>query len=299
MSQFSELNAFVCVVDRGSFSAAAEQLGIVKSAVSKKVSELELRLGVKLLNRTTRRLNLTDSGQLFYDRAKQILHDLTEAESLVLSESTALRGTLKVAAPLSFGISHLASAINDFMLENDGIKIDVDLNDRQVNVIEEGFDLAIRIGHLKDSTLMARKLAPIKLLLCASPEYIHIWGEPKTPQDLQGHQALNYGNIGKNWRFIDSHGKACNVQVPVRMRANNGEILLDAAIAGLGVVLTPSFIAYKAIKEKRLQAIMTDYTIEDSSAYAVYPQTRFVSYRVRKFIDFLTARFAGQPYWDT
>lgn len=299
MNQFEELNSFVCVVvDRGSFTDAAYQLGVVKSAVSKKVSELENRLGVKLLNRTTRRLSLTESGKLFYDRTKQILADLSEAESSISSEYAALQGTLKVAAPLSFGLAHLAPAINEFLAENTGLKLDVDLNDRQIDVINEGFDVAIRIGKLQDSSLMARKLAPIKLLLCASPTYLNIWGEPKTPDDLLTHEGLAYMNIGKNWHFTDSNGKDYSVPVPIRLRANNGNMLLSAAIESLGLILTPSFIAYEALQQKKLVRIMQDYEPEDIHAYALYPQTRFVSHRVRKFIDFLSERFSGEPYWD-
>lgn len=298
MDRFDELNAFITVVDRGSFSAAAEQIGIVKSAVSKKVADLEGRLGIKLLNRTTRKLSLTEAGRGFYDRAKQIMHDLSEAESAVASEYAALQGTLKVAAPLSFGLRYLAPAMNEFMAENTGLKLDVDLNDRQVNVVEEGFDVAIRIGKLQDSTLMARKLATIPCYLCASPEYLEIWGEPQKPEDLQQHQGLIYANVGKHWHFNDQQGREHSVTVPMRMRTNNGDILLSAAIDGLGIVLTPSFIAHKAIQEKRLVPIMADYYVESAHAYAVYPQTRFLAHRVRKFIDFLSERFSDQPYWD-
>lgn len=298
MNPFDELNSFVCVVDRGSFTAAAQQLNIAKSAVSKKVNELENRLGVKLLNRTTRRLSLTESGRVFYDRAKQILADLSEAEASISSEYAALQGTLKVAAPLSFGLAHLAPAINEFLAENTGLKIDIDLNDRRIDVIQEGFDVAIRVGRLEDSTLMARRLAPIKLLLCASPTYLSIWGEPKTPDDLLQHQGLAYMNIGKNWHFTDKDGKDYSVPMPIRLRANNGNLLLSAAVENLGLILTPSFIAYEALAEKKLVRIMQDYEPDDIYAYALYPQTRFVSHRVRKFIDFLSERFSGEPYWD-
>lgn len=292
MSQFEELTAFVTVVDRGSFSKAAEQLGLVKSAISKKVTDLENRLGVKLLNRTTRRLNLTAPGKDFYERAKQILADVAEAEAAVSDEHAALSGTLKIAAPLSFGVRYLMPIVEDFLKENSALHIDIDFNDRQVNMVEEGFDVAVRLGQLQDSSLMARKFADFSAYLCASPAYLKAHGEPQTPADLQQHQALIYSNRGKHWQFSDAKGHQYKVQMASRLHANNGDALKAAAEAGLGLVMLPSFIVNDAIKTKRLRILLPDYKAYDIAAYAVYPQTRYVSQRVRVFIDYLAARFA-------
>ena len=300
MDRFEEMRTFIRVVEAGSLSAAADRLGIAKSAVSRRLSDLETRLGVQLLNRTTRRLNLTDSGSLFYQRCQRILADLDETEHFVSSEHTRLRGTIRIAAPLSFGIQHLSPLLDDFLKEHPELSLDLDLNDRTVNLMDEGVDLGIRIGKLQDSSMMARKLAQAKQIFCASPEYLDRYGEPQTPEDLKSHFGLSYSNVseGQLWQFTNGEGRAYSVHVPFRMRANNGDVLLKAALDGLGVVATVSFICYREIEQGLLRQILRDYKTEEVGIYAIYPSQRHLPGRVRLLIDFLAERFGDEPYWD-
>ncbi|MCW8826525.1 MAG: LysR family transcriptional regulator [Gammaproteobacteria bacterium] len=300
MDRFEEMRTFVRVVEAGSLSAAADRLDIAKSAVSRRLAELESRLGVQLLNRTTRRLNLTDSGSIFYQRCLRILADLEESEQYVSSEHTNLRGTIRIAAPLTFGVHHLSPLLNDFLKEHPELSLDLDLNDRNINLMDEGVDLGIRIGKLQDSTMMARKLASARMLLCASPEYLQQHGEPQSPEDLKEHFGLSYSNIseGHLWQFTHEDGKSYSVHVPFRMRANNGEVLHKAALDGLGIVATVSFICYRELEQGRLKQILSDYKTEEVGIYAIYPSQRHLPGRVRLLIDYLAERFGDEPYWD-
>lgn len=300
MHRFDELQAFVTVVDAGSFTAAADRLDIAKSAVSRRVASLEERLGVQLLRRTTRRLNLTESGRSFYEHSARILADLEEAESAVALEHGELRGTLRVGLPLSFGIRHMCRPIADFSRLHPRVNFDLDLNDRRIDLIEEGVDLAVRIGHLADSSLIARRLFAARTVLCASPGYVDRHGMPQTPGDLRNHQCLVYGNLADptKWVCRDQHGKRHRVDVTAAMTATSGDFLSAAAAQGLGIAMQPTFIAGDAISRGELVPVLTDYEWPVSPAYAVYPPTRHLSYRVRRFIDFLVEHFAGTPYWD-
>lgn len=300
MDRFEQLQTFVRVVDSGSLSAAAERLGVAKSAVSRRLTELEARLGVQLLNRTTRRINLTDSGRQYYQRCLRILADLEDSEQQISSVHTELRGTIRIAAPLSFGILHLSPVLNDFLKDHAELNLDLDLDDRLVNLMDEGVDLAIRIGRLDDSSLVARRLAPARLVLCASPDYLASHGEPSHPGELARHQGLSYSNISENqqWHFNQPDGAPFSVQVPHRMRANNGDVLLQAAIDGLGVLATTSFIAYQAIRQGLLKPILRDYQLDAVGVYAIYPAQRHLPRRVRVLIDYLVSRFGESPYWD-
>lgn len=300
MDRFETLQTFVAVVEAGSFSAAAARLGRAKSAVSRQVAALEAHLGAQLLNRTTRRLSLTEAGREFYERAQRILADLAEAEQSVAAEQTALRGRLRLAAPLSFGLLHLAPALEAFLQQHPELVLDLDLDDRRINLVEEGFDLALRIGELADSTLVARPLAPIRMVLCASPDYLRRHGTPRTPADLGFHAGLVYGNIpeAQQWRFLDAAGKTHSVKVPARLRANNGDVLVQAALAGLGVVVSPSFIAHRALAAGQLVPLLPEYQAPGTTAYAVYPSRRHLPQRVRALIEFLAQRFGDTPYWD-
>lgn len=300
MDRFDSLHTFVAVVEAGSFSAAAARLDRAKSAVSRQVAALESHLGVQLLNRTTRRLSLTEAGREFHERAQRILADLEEAELSVAAEQTALRGRLRLAAPLSFGVLHLAPALAEFLTRHPELVLDLDLDDRRINLVEEGFDLALRIGELVDSSLVARSLAPIRMQLCASPAYLRRHGTPRTPQDLAFHAGLVYGNVpeAQQWRFRDVAGKVHSVKVPARLRANNGDVLLRAALDGLGVVVSPTFIAHRALAAGQLVPLLPDYQAPGTSAYAVYPSRRHLPQRVRALIDFLAQRFGTTPYWD-
>ncbi len=300
MDKFEDLQAFVAVVEAGSFTAAAQRLGSAKSAVSRRVSALEARLGVQLLRRTTRTLNLTETGQSFYDHSARILADLDEAESAVQQQHGELRGTLRVALPLSFGVRHMCKPIAAFSKRHPRIRFDLDLNDRRIDLVEEGMDLAVRIGHLKDSSLIARRLFDAHTVVCASPHYLHTHGTPQVPADLQDHACLVYSNLADpdTWTWTDADGKRQRVGVTPAMRASSGDFLTNAASHGLGVVIQPTFLAAEAIRRGNLVPILEDYEWPTTPAYVVYPPTRHLSYRVRAFIDFLAERFAGTPQWD-
>ena len=300
MDRFEDMQAFVAVVESGSFTAAADRLDSAKSAISRRVSALEERLGVQLLRRTTRQLNLTDSGRSFYEHSARILADLDEAESAIAQEHGELRGALRVAIPLSFGLRHMSRPIAEFSRLHPRVEFDLDLNDRRVDLVEEGADLAVRIGNLQDSSLIARKLFEARTVVVGSKDYFAQHGIPKTPQDLRQHKCLIYGNISEpnKWVCRDASGTSHKVQVQTAMTASNGDFLCEAAIQGLGIAMQPTFIAGEAIRRGELMPILTDYSWPVTPAWAAYPPTRHLSYRVRQFIDYLVDYFAGTPYWD-
>ena len=300
MDKFEDLQAFVAVVEAGSFTAAAERLGSAKSAVSRRVSALEERLGVQLLRRTTRVLNLTETGQSFYDHSARILADLDEAEAAVQLEHGELSGTLRVALPLSFGVRHLCKPIAAFSKRHPKLHFDLDLNDRRIDLLEEGMDLAIRIGRLSDSTMIARKLFEVRTVIAASPHYLKSPGTPLRPEELSDHDCLVYSNLSDpdKWTWKDANGKEHVVKVNTVLRASSGDFLANAAAHGLGIVIQPTFLAAEAIRQGNLVPILQDYEWPVTPAYAVYPPTRHLSYRVRTFIDFLVERFADTPHWD-
>lgn len=300
MDRFENMNAFVRVVEAGSISAAADRMGVAKSAVSRRLKELEEHLGAELFHRTTRQMNLTDSGRAFYQQSVRILADTLEAEHATSQFHGALKGNLKVAVPLSFGLMHLGPAINAFLQTHPDIEFDLDFNDRQVDILAEGFDLAIRIASLPDSSLIARRLAPIQAVLCASPAYLDRMGRPQMPEELIHHRCLAYNLISnfENWNLYDANGQAVKTKIKPYLKASNGEFLRACAIDGLGIVLLPAFIAYKEIESGALIPLLTEYRLPQLAAYALYPQTRHLSQRVRAFVDFLVKRFEGLPYWD-
>ena len=300
MARFEDLHAFNAVVETGSFTAAAERLDTDKSMVSRRVSALESRLGVQLLRRTTRSLNLTDTGRSFYERAAQILADLEEAESAVMQEHGELRGRLRVALPLSFGVLHMCTPIDSFNKRHPGVRFDLDLSDRSVDLLQEGIDVAVRIGELRDSTLIARRLFTSRVVVCASREYLEQHGTPRAPDELANHACLVYSNLSEpdRWSWFDNQGIKHSVQVGVAMAANNGDLLNNAAAGGLGISMQPTFIAHQHIRGGSLVPILRDVEWPGTTAWAVYPPTRHLSYRVREFIDFLVDYFADTPYWD-
>lgn len=300
MDRLIAFESFVAVVEAGQFSAAAERLGLGKSVISRRIAELEEHLGARLLQRTTRRLSLTEAGREFYPRALQLLEDLAEAEQSVASGQQALSGRIRLATPLTFGLLHLAPLISRFLLEHPGVVLDLDMDDSQVNLIQEGVDLALRIGDLEDSSMIALPLAPVRALLVASPDYLARHGTPATPEDIGDHPALCYSNLPdpERLRLFDREGRKHRVTLKPRLLANNGDLLLAAAGAGLGLCISPSFIAYRAIAEGRLVPILRDYTLATATAYAVYPSRRFVPLRVRALVAYLQQAFGDNPYWD-
>jgi DNA-binding transcriptional LysR family regulator len=300
MDKFAHMQIFVGIVEADSISGAAERLGLPKSAVSRRLAELEARLGVSLIQRTTRRLNLTDSGRAYYERCVAILAELDEAESAVSQAHESLKGRLKVALPLSFGLLHLAPLLQAFMTLHPELRFELDFNDRQIDLMQEGFDLAIRIATLEDSSLIARRLAPIRHVMCASPGYLAGHGIPKAAADLVHHVCLAYSNVRDPglWHFRGPNGRPGNVRVPVRLAASSGEFLMRAAIADEGMLLLPTFYVHEALQAGRLVRVLDNHVWPELSAYAVYPPTRHLSSRVRALIDFLADRLAGEPYWD-
>lgn len=300
MDRFETLRAFIAVAETGSFTAAADRLDLAKSAVSRRVAALEERLGAQLIRRTTRRLSLTDSGAAFYDRGVRLIADLEEAESAVAQEHGELRGQLRVALPLSFGLRHMSAPIAEFSKRHPRVDFDLDLNDRRVDLIEEGMDVAVRIGRLRDSTLIARKLFDARTVVAASPAYLEEHGTPARPEELERHHCLVYSNLPDpdRWGYVDTGGVRRYATVGVKMRASSGDLICRAAAAGLGVVLQPTFIAHEAIDAGALVPILTDYGWPVTPGYAVYPPTRHLSFRVREFIDYLVDRFSGTPAWD-
>jgi len=303
MNRFDNMETFIRVVEVGSVSGAADRLGVAKSAVSRRLKELEEYLGVELFHRTTRKMNLTDTGRTFYHQSVRILEDLLEAELATSQAHGNLKGTLKVALPLSFGLTHLGPAINAFLKAHPQIEFDLDFSDREIDLMQEGFDLAIRIANLPDSSLIARRLAPIKAVICASPDYLERMGTPQTLNELSlsAHQCLVYNLIKdfETWHAHDVNNKLITAKIRPYLKASNGEFLRDAAVQGLGIIFMPTFIVYKEIENGTLVPLMTHYKQPQLDAYAIYPQTRHLSQRVRAFVDFLVKRFEGTPYWDS
>ncbi len=300
MDKFEDIQAFIAVVDAGGFTAAAKRVDSTKSALSRRVSALEERLGVQLLHRTTRVLNLTETGRSFYVHGTRILADLEEAEAAVQQERGELCGTLRCALPLSFGVRHMCGPIATFGKQHPKVSFELELNDRCVDLIEDNFDLALLIGQLADSSMIARRLFEVHAVVCASPHYLHVHGTPETPADLADHQCLAYSNLiepGK-WEYEGPDGDKKSVNVQHVLSASSGDFLCNAAAHGMGLVIQPTFIAAAAIRRGNLVPVLTDYSWPSSPAYAVYPQARHLSYRVRAFIDFLEEKFSGKPQWD-
>lgn len=291
MSQLEDMRIFAETVEAGSFTAAAERLELSKQFVSKRISALEARLGARLLVRTTRKLRVTELGVAYYERARGILQEVDDAEQMVTSQNASPRGLLRVTAPMSFGTMHLSPAIPDFLQRYADVTLDLDLNDRRVDLIGEGYDMAVRIGMLADSTLIARRIAPLDLVVCASPAYLEAQGAPKVPEDLSRYNCLLYGNNRSSEWELSREQKTLTVAVSGRLRVNNGEVLRDAAIAGLGLAILPTFIVAPALADGRLVSVLDPYRPPTTSIYVVYPQHRQTSLLIRSFTDFLQDRF--------
>lgn len=301
MDRLTAMEIFVKVIKEGSFSAAARSMNMSKSAVSKYVSELEDRLGARLLNRTTRRLSVTDVGRVYFDRCQQILSDVLETETAISAETRRVSGLLRVAAPVTFSVKHLGAPLADFLSRHPDIEIDLNLNDRRADIVEEGFDVAVRIARqLTDSSLIAAKLATSRSVTCASPSYLDRHGTPDKPGDLVQHNCLRYSNIGpvQEWYYYDEDGELITVRVSGTISANNGEVLREAALDGQGIFTGPSFLTGDAIKSGRLVPILRPYAYKEFGIFAVYPHNRHLSAKVRSFVDFLKTYWGGNPHWD-
>jgi DNA-binding transcriptional LysR family regulator len=301
MDRFEDLRAFVQAVESGSLTRAAEALQVATSAVSRRIKELEGRLGTQLLQRTTRQMRLTAAGETFHARAIEILQALEEAEAQAGCHSRTLTGPLRIAAPLAFGHSHLEPILIDFARAHPGLELDVDFSDRIVDLVAEGQDLAVRIGKLRDSTLIARKLLEARMVVAAAPAFWQRHGLPAAPDRLAELPALCYtgSERGDSWRYADPEGATGAVNVRATMRSTNGGFLRDAAVAGLGVVILPSFILHDAVRDGRLQPVLTGYRWPAVPINVVYPQTRHLSARARALIDALRAALGPRPGWES
>jgi DNA-binding transcriptional LysR family regulator len=301
MDRLTEMEAFATVVDQGGFTDAARKMGISKSAVSKHVSALEARLGARLLNRTTRRVSPTEIGLAYYDRARRVLNDAGEADSLVTSMQSAPSGLLRISVATDFGVNLLSPVLGDFLREYPDITVNMVLNNRYVELISEGFDMAVRIGDLEDSTLRARKLTDTTKRMVAAPAYFQQYGRPQKIDDLNDHKLLHYSNqaSGNMWKLTAPSGEKRQVRTAGWLTVNDGQSLLNAAISGLGIAFLPSFLYSDAMRAGLIQEAIPDLPVEYLGIYAVYPPGRFTLPKVRAFIDFLVERFAdkGPEKW--
>ena len=299
MDTLLSLRVFLRIAEDGSLTAAARHLSLSRALVSKHLKNLENRIGTRLANRTTRRLSLTEAGRSFYDRCVQAVADIDEAMHCAGDSTARPQGTLRVTAAHGFGRLYLAPALGDYLTRHPEVKVDLSLNDRVVDIIEEGFDLAIRIGQLEQSTLVARRLASTHLVLCGSPAYLRQQGVPKEPRELARHSCLTYAYAAEPavWSFRQGT-QTIRVRVEGCLQANDGETLMQAALAGHGLIVLPTFLAGDALRQGRLVPLLRDWESEPLGIYAVYPSRRHLSAKVRSFVDFLVARFQGVPAWE-
>ncbi|MBS0359919.1 MAG: LysR family transcriptional regulator [Proteobacteria bacterium] len=297
MDRFDEINAFTAVADARSFTQGARRLGVSSAQVSKLVARLENRLGARLLNRTTRDVSLTDTGRAYLERARNLVEEFDALEGSV-RDQTGPRGLLRVSAPVSFGANQLTPALLDFAAAYPEVSLDVSVTDRMVNLVEEGFDVAVRIGNLPDSSVIARKLAPVRLITCASPAYLQAAGAPQTPVDLAQHEAILDNNMHDPsiWTY-DEAGERQEVRVHGRLKFGGADACVAAARRGLGITATPAFAAADDLRAGRLIPLLCAYEPQLIHVHAVYPHARHLAAKVRVFVDFLAERFAGEPEW--
>ncbi len=297
MDRFDEINAFAAVADAKSFTQGARRLGVSSAQVSKLVARLENRLGARLLNRTTRDVSLTDTGRAYLERARGLLEDFETLESSVRDQSGP-RGTLKISAPVSFGAIQLTPALLDFAEAYPEVSLDVSSTDRMVNLVEEGFDVGVRIGQLADSSVIARKLAAVRMVTCASPEYLARAGTPAAPQDLARHEAImdNNARDPRVWTY-GAPSDRYEVRVHGRMTFGGADACVAAARRGMGITVTPAFAAAEDLRARRLVPLLCAYEAPLIHVHAVYPHARHLASKVRAFVDFLAERYSGEPEW--
>jgi DNA-binding transcriptional LysR family regulator len=299
MDPLDGIAAFVRVVDCGSFSAAAGRLKLSKSAISAQVQRLEARLGARLLHRSTRSLSLTEAGAAYYRRCVGILAEADAAEQAALALQREPRGTLCISAPDTFGWMHVAPALPDFLKRYPELSVDIALSEKHVDLVDEGLDLAIRIGALADSALVVRKLAPSRVVLCAAPAYLRAHGAPQEPQALAAHNCLaaSVTPWGNEWR-LSAKAKEARVVVSGSVRANSAETLRATALGGLGIAALPSWAIADDLRSGALERVLPQWELPQSAIYAVYPDNRMMSAKVRTFVDHLARHIGRKPYWD-
>ena len=298
--RLADMAVFAGVVEAESFTAAARILGLSKSAVSKQVARLEADLGVRLLQRTTRRLSLTEEGATFFEGCQRMLAEAADAEATVRHLAGGVRGRLRVNAPMTFGVMHLAPMLPALLARHPELEVELSLNDRIVDLVEEGYDVGLRIGRLPPSSLVARRLAGSRSAVCASPAYLARHGRPDTPAALKSHRCLlySYMETPKTWAFRSAEGIQ-RIAVSGPLETNNGEVLLQAALAGQGVVRLPAFIVGPALCDGRLLELLEDWQDpREPALHVVYPARRHLAPKVRAFADFLTERISDPPPWE-
>lgn len=287
MDTLGAMKLYCHIVEAGQLSLAADQLNLSKGAVSKQLAKLEVHLGGRLLNRTTRRLTPTEAGIAYYERAKLILESVDEAECVVTGFTAEPRGTLKINAPMSFGFMHMGELLAKYQKKYPKVIIDITLHDRQIDLVEEGYDLALRIATLKDSSLIARRFAPCHLVMCASPAYLQKYGEPKTPNDLKKHHCISYAysDSVNYWTLENTVGKKQQVSVTGSLLTNNGNLICDAMVNGMGIASLPTFIVGDAIRKGEAKIIMDDWRPQKEDISLIYPSSKHLSAKVRTFVD--------------
>ncbi|MDF2152566.1 LysR family transcriptional regulator [Vibrio sp. CAU 1672] len=300
MHTIASLPVFVAVVECGSFSQAAKQLNLTKSAISKRITHLEDELGIRLLNRTTRKLSLTEAGQRYFEYASRALTYAQQGIDAVSELQGTPQGSLKVTAPMTFGVLHIAPLISEFLALYPKIEINLELEDKMVDLVQDGFDLGIRIGHLPVSNLVAKRIAPCRNVLCASPDYLARHPMPHKPSDLVGHNCLRYSYFrgGVEWSF-ESQGTAYKVLPKGNYVVNNSEAIRRALLSGCGIAQMPTFIVGKELASGQLVSLMNDYSLPQHAIYAVFPERKHMPLKVRAFIDFISEKLGSDtPYWD-
>lgn len=300
MDRLTSLGVFVAAVEEGSLAAAARRFGLSAAMAGKHVSAIEAELNARLLHRTTRRLGLTDTGQTYYERCKRILEAFDEAKREASDSQGTARGVLRIAAPVTFGAMHLGEIVARYMEEHPHVNVEVQLGDRYVDLIDAGVDVAIRIGRLEDPGLVTRRLAPCRMVVCASPAYLERHGTPRKPEELLSAQRLAFSDAvsAGDWTLFDRRNRAHVIDGPCRMTVNNIQMLLAAAIAGAGIVYGPTFVFGAHIRRGELVELLPAYRAADLTIQAVYPGTRHIPLKVRRFIDYLAGTFGDEPPWD-
>jgi DNA-binding transcriptional LysR family regulator len=300
MSRLTEIENFVEIIDAGSLSAVSRRSGLALSAVSRRLKDLELRLGVTLVRRSTRKISLTDAGHDFYLQCRQIITDLNDAESNLSEITHRLEGRIRLAAPVTFTYRHLSPILTEFMRLYPDVELELEANDRRIDLIQDGFDVAIRLGRLQDSSLRAKRLTRIRHLPVASRALLQELGTPEKPEDISRFPVLQYRSTSQNnrWNFARPDGSKGAVQLNSHILSNNGDFLTDCAVEGLGIAMEPTFICNTRIIAGDLVPLFPDYVWSDDAAYVVYPEARVLPQRVRTLIDHIASRFSADPSWD-
>lgn len=299
----NDLTVFERVVVEGSLTAAADRLSVPKSSVSRSLARLESDLGVRLLQRTTRRLHLTEAGQVFFERVRQVLQDIQDAEQSVTRLQDSPKGNLRITMPVELGMRFMGKVVADFMLRYPDVSIEVELSGRLINLVDEGFDLGLRIGEFRDSSLVSRKLGNLLAQFYASPSYLGKNGVPKKPEDLQLHSHILFMQTKENTvqlfrgSALEKKSAACRLTIPGRLTVNNLSMACDAAIAGLGIALMPAFLCADAVTQEKLLPVMPDYQVSNGGLYAMYPSREHLSLALRTFLDFLVERMKEHPWF--